>query len=273
MRFGLAQIRYRWGESRSWEEGTTENLDKAVEFIRRGGREGARVVCFSEYFLGNVKPMPIPCPITERLSRAARDANVYVICGVTRELIQKPKGARKPPKPRLCSFVISPEGKIISKHYKRVFHPFERGQFDPGPNRPVTIDGVKVGILAGYELLVPEVAHRLARAGAEVLVVEMVAASDMPYMLETMQSAVRTRCMELLLPVLAVGQYGEFYGGVMHQGGSLAYVPELGKVLGKWAPNGARLVTRMGEYENLLPVDINFELTREVRKKFSWTEG
>ncbi|MER3461401.1 MAG: hypothetical protein C4303_10150, partial [candidate division GAL15 bacterium] len=40
MRFGLAQIRYRWGESRSWEEGTTDNLDKAVEFIRRAGREG-----------------------------------------------------------------------------------------------------------------------------------------------------------------------------------------------------------------------------------------
>jgi hypothetical protein len=28
----------------------------------------------------------------------------------------------------------------------------------------------------------------------------------------------------------------------------------------------------MGEYENLLPVDINPEVAREVRKRFSWTE-
>jgi predicted amidohydrolase len=270
VRFGLAQIRYRWGESRSWEEGTTDNLEKAVEFIRRAGREGAAVVAFSEYFLGNVKPMPIPCPITERLSQAAREANVYVICGATRELVPKPKGSRKAPKPRICSFVIAPNGKIVSKHYKQVFYPTERGLYDPGPNRPTTIHGVKVGILGGYELLVPEIARRLAKAGAEILVVQMVASSDMPYMLETMQSAVRARTMELLMPVLAVGQYGEFYGGIMMQGGSIAYVPELGKFQGKWAPNGARLVTRMGEYENLLPVDIAPETAREVRKKFSW---
>lgn len=270
MRFGLAQMRYRWGESRSWHDGTTDNLDKAVEFIRRGGREGAAVVAFSEYFLGNVKPMPIPSPITDRLSQAAREANVYVICGATRELLPKPKGIRKSPKPRICSFVIAPNGRITSKHYRQMFYPTERGHYDPGTNRPALIAGVRVGILAGYELLIPEIARKLANAGAQILLVQMTASSDMPYMLETMQSAVRARTMELLMPVLAVGQYGEFYGGASQQGGSIAYVPELGKFQGKWAPNGARLVTRMGEYENLLPVDIQPDMAHEIRKKFSW---
>jgi len=270
MRFGLAQMRYRWGENRSWEQGATDNLEKAVEFIRRGGREGANVVAFSEYFLGNVKPMPIPCGITDRLCAAARDANLYVIAGATRVAMPKAKGSRRAPKPRICSFVIAPSGKMLSKHYKQVFYPTERGQFDPGPNRPAVIEGCKIGIVAGYELLVPEVSRKLVAAGAEILVVQMVATSEMPYMLETMQSAIRARTMELLVPVLAVGQYGEFYGGAMYQGGSIAYVPELGKFQGKWAPNGARLVTRMADYENLLSVEIDLEITKDIQKKFTW---
>lgn len=266
MKVALAQIRYRWSETpRDWREGLTDNIDKAVDFIRRAGREGGDVVAFSEYFLGNTRPMPLDAPPIQRLVDATREAGVYTVTGVTRLIV--PDGSRKG-KPKLASLVIAPAGKIASIHAKQVLYPFERSGFAPGTNKAARIGGRKVGIVAGHELIQPGLIEKLVRQGAELIVAQLVASREMPYMLETMQAAIRSYAASFLVPVAAVAQLGEYFGESIFVGGSIAAVPEIAKFQGKITIAGARIAGRLGEYENLLIVDLNLDTRAEIGKRF-----
>lgn len=268
MKVALAQIRYRWSETpRDWRDGQADNIDKAVDFIRRAGREGGDVVTFSEYFLGNARPMPLDSPVIRRLADTTRDAGVYTITGATR-LILPERGKRG--KPKLASLVIAPTGKIVSIHAKQVLYPFERTGFEPGQNKVARIGGRKVGIVAGHELLQPGLVEKLIKQGAELIVAQLVASREMPYMLETLQSAIRAYAASYLVPVAAVAQLGEYFGESIFVGGSIAAVPETVKFQGKITVAGARIAGRLGEYENLLIVDLNLDTRQEIGKRFQY---
>jgi predicted amidohydrolase len=108
-KLGMAQIRVEGGERE-------RNLRRAEESVAEAGRRGCAVVVLPECMdAGWTHPSaralaePIPGPTSERLSRAARRAGLYVAAGLTERAESALYNA---------AVLISPDGEILLKHRK-----------------------------------------------------------------------------------------------------------------------------------------------------------
>jgi deaminated glutathione amidase len=159
-----------------------ENVDDAVDLIRRAAHEGASYVQLPEYFnyrgptsrYSSVAES-IPGPTTNRLGELARELGITVHVGSLFERADEPDKAYN------TSVVLAPSGEIIAT-YRKV-HLFdvnvpggiehrESRHIAPGDQLVVAhVDGFTLGMSICFDLRFPELYRELSLAGATVLAV------------------------------------------------------------------------------------------------------
>ncbi len=197
------------------------NLRRATDAIRDAASRGARLVLLPELFLQGYAAdedfpslaEPVPGPSTAALGEAAGTVGVEVLIGMARRDVGYPHGVYN------SAVLLNGGGvqAVYDKVHLGTFGPFREGcWFVPGRETRVapTVLG-PAGLAICYDCSFPELSRRLAREGAESLLVisagPMAAQEKWGYLL-------RTRAYENAMWVLycnVVGQQGpySFFGG------------------------------------------------------------
>ena len=149
-------------------EKESQNIARAVEYLREASAQGAQFVCFPELYPGPANPRNVFD--TEVLYEKAREHKIYVI-----------RGRREPAPDRrhfIAAELIGPDGESRGSYRRTtpagpyVYRDISAWDFDyqAADDLPVfeTEFGV-VGILICSEVYVPELARALALKGAEIL--------------------------------------------------------------------------------------------------------
>jgi predicted amidohydrolase len=249
MRIAISQLRV---------EEDSQHLDGVLETIARAAGE-VDMICFPEYFLGKLPPEPMPNSALRAIQEVARLADIHVVGGVTRDL-------RHGDGSYLTSFVVNRAGRITASIDKICLYPAEQLWYRPGRGQlwAELEEGIRVGILAGFDLMRADLVRRAVQEDAQVLVTQF-AADSLAY-LETVRAVIRTRALEHLVPVVAVGQLGHFFGREFI-GGSTVVQPTLttGEV-----PGPVECILAMGDEEDMWVVDLDLDAFREMRRRFSF---
>ena len=155
------------------------NLARSQEGIARAATTGARLVLLPElhatpYFCQTAEAAlfdlaePIPGPTTETLAGAAREHNINIVASVFEH---RTAGIY-----HNTAVVIDTAGNIAGI-YRKMHIPddpgyYEKYYFTPGDLgfRPITVDGIKIGVLVCWDQWFPEAARLMALAGAEILI-------------------------------------------------------------------------------------------------------
>jgi len=249
-------VRIAVSQLRVEEDG--QHLDSVLEAIARAADE-VDLICFPEYFLGKLPPEPMPNSALLAIQEVARLANINVVGGVTRDL-------RHGDGSYLTSLVINRAGRIIASVDKTCLYPAEQLWYRPGRGQlwAELEEGIGVGILAGFDLMRADLVRAAVQAGAQVLIAQF--AADSSDYLETVRAVIRTRALEHLVPVVAVGQLGHFFGREFI-GGSTVVQPSLtaGNV-----PGPVECILAMSDEEDMWVVDLDLNAFREMRQRFSF---
>jgi predicted amidohydrolase len=241
-------------------EEASQPLDDVLETIAYAADE-VDLICFPQYFLGKLPPEPMPSPAVLAIQEVARLAHVNVVCGITRNL-------RHGDGSYLTSIVINRSGDITGYIDKTCLYPGEQLWYRAGQGQLwVEVEGgIGVGVLAGFDLLRADLVREAVQAGAQFLVVQF--AADTPEYLETIRAVISTRALEHLVPVVAVGQLGNFFGRE-YIGGSSVVQPTLtsGDV-----PGPVERVLAMQDEQDMWVVDLDLDAFHEMRRRFSYYE-
>lgn len=155
------------------------NLADFLDDVFHAVKNGANIICVSELFSNpyfcqhNDEKIlklaePIPGPVTETLSHAAKSNKIYLIASVY-ELAGNQRYN--------TALAFSPEGKIILK-YRKIHipddprnHYSEKFYFAPGDLGYPVVDTPygKIGVLVCFDQWFPEAARQLALKGAEII--------------------------------------------------------------------------------------------------------
>ena len=237
------------------------NLARASELVREASERGARLVLLPEVFAWR-GPRPeerehaerIPGPTTAVLAALARDLGIHLCAG---SLLEAASGEARPFN---TSCLFAPDGELIGR-YRKV-HLFDVDL--PGrvtvsesetraPGKDVVVVPTRVGTLGlsvCYDLRFPELYRRLARGGAEILLVP--SAFTFPTGAAHWEVLCRARAIENQCYVLAADQTGTSPNGVPDYGDSCIIDP-WGRVLAR-AGDGDRVVTATIDLEYLARV-------------------
>lgn len=147
-----------------------ENLDRAVEMIAQAGQRGCQIVILPECLdLGWAHPSAeqlaaeIPGPTCDVLRRAASEASLYVVAGLTERAGGRVYNA---------AVLTSPEGQLLLKHRKINLLDIEQSVYSTGDRLAVcetTFGMIGVNICADNFPDSLVLGHSLARMGAEIL--------------------------------------------------------------------------------------------------------
>ena len=155
------------------------NLQKALQRIRQAANGGAQVVCLQElfsslYFCQEENPdwfdiaEPIPGPITEELSKAARESNVVIVASVFE---RRAAGIY-----HNSAVVLDADGSLLGV-YRKMHIPddplyYEKFYFTPGDLgfRVFKTRYANIGPLVCWDQWYPEAARLTALHGADLLV-------------------------------------------------------------------------------------------------------
>jgi predicted amidohydrolase len=249
MRIAVSQLRV---------EEDSQHLDGVLETIASAADE-VDVICFPEYFLGKLPPEPMPNSALQAIQGVARLANINVVCGVTRDL-------RYGDGSYLTSFVINRAGRIVASIDKTCLYPAEQLWYRAGQGQLwVELDeGIRVGVLAGFDLLRADQVGATMQEDAQLLIAQF-AADSIEY-LETLRAVISTRALEHLVPVVAVGQLGNFFGRE-YIGGSTVVQPTLTVAD---IPGPVESILAMGDEEDMWVVDLDLGAFHEMRRRFSY---
>jgi predicted amidohydrolase len=239
-------------------EESSQHLDDVLESIAQAADE-VDIICFPEYFLGKLPPEPMPSSSILAIQEVARLADVNVVCGIIRDL-------RHGDGSYLTSLVINRAGRIIASIDKTSLYPAEQLWYRAGQGQLwVELDeGIRVGVLAGFDVLRADLVRAVVEEGAQLLFVQF--AADSVDFLETMRAVISTRALEHLIPVVAVGQLGTFFGRE-YVGGSTVVRPTLtaGDV-----PGPIERILAMEDEEDMWAVDLDLDAFRDMRRRFSY---
>jgi predicted amidohydrolase len=236
----------------------SQHLDDVLETIARAADE-VDVICFPEYFLGKRSPEPLPNSALLAIQEVTRLAGINVVCGITRDL-------RHGDGSYLTSIVINRAGRIIASIDKTCLYPAEQLWYRAGRGQLyVEIDeGIGMGVLAGFDLVRADLVRSTVQEGAQLLIVQF--AADSSDYLETVWGVISTRALEHLVPVVGVGQFGNFFGRE-YIGGSTVVQPTM--AAGDM-PGPVERVLAMGNEEDMWAVDLDLDAFREMRRRFSY---
>lgn len=160
------------------------NVEKALAFIAEAARRGADLVALPETFhcrgpndVKRANAEPIPGPLSEALSAAAKEHGIYLLGGSFNELHDDPSDERT----YNTSLLFDPNGERIALYRKiHLFDAVIDGKLkamESSRNRPgdqvVTADTAfgRVGLTVCYDVRFPELYRALALAGARMIFV------------------------------------------------------------------------------------------------------
>jgi len=265
MKVAMAQMRYNWSAPIS------KNLRRALGFIERAGRGGAEIVCFSEYFLGKDAILGHPSKgvktdaALRSITEMAKESDLTVICGATRDLRQ---GQRRP---FVTCPIINSKGEIAKKIDKIVLHPREPDWMQPGSGTEIVeVNGLNLGVLSGFDIFSSSIIQALRKKGMDLMFYQL--AANTRSLLETEQAAVMARCQELMTPVVAIGQLGEFLKR-QFLGGSMTCVPQIVRFGVSVSAGGAKIVKKLGSDEGFDIIELDMQDLIQQRKRISFYES
>jgi predicted amidohydrolase len=158
-----------------------KNTAKALSLLEAAAADGAKIICFPDYFLTDVPDVsmakkglkeiaePIPGPTTDTFGKAAKKLGVYVVAGSILEMGEDKKIYSTSP-------FLGPDGKLIGKVRKS--HPenapakYEIGcGVTPAPGEfPIfNTELGKIGIMIDMDGVAVEVPRILGLKGADVV--------------------------------------------------------------------------------------------------------
>ncbi|HET7264349.1 MAG TPA: carbon-nitrogen hydrolase family protein [bacterium] len=157
----------------------SDNLEAAVQALREAGRRGADVALLPEVYMAFVHPKgpakpaeiaePVDGPFVSSLAAEARAQHLYVGCGLWEAA----------PGERVRAFnttvLIGPDGRVVLAYRKTHLYDafaFRESDLIVAGDEPPDVIRTPLGtfgLLVCYELRFPELARRLALAGADVL--------------------------------------------------------------------------------------------------------
>ncbi len=225
------------------------NVTRATGLVREAAARGARLVVLPEVFSwrgGRAEEAAhaetVPGPTTAAMAELARECSIYLCIG---SLLERAGDGR----PYNTSCLFDPAGQLVGRYRK--IHLFDVDL--PGrvavcesdtraPGDEVVAVSTPLGTLGMsicYDLRFPELYRRLARAGAEVLLVP--SAFTFPTGAAHWEVLCRARAVENQCYLIAADQTGTSPNGHADWGDSLIVDP-WGRVLGR-APDGEGVVT------------------------------
>jgi omega-amidase len=179
-----------------------------------------------------------------RLAALAGEAGVWLIASVaaTEPAALGGRGEGKEATRAVnAAVVVDPSGGIVAVYRKQKLFAFagEHEHYSPGEAPVVVaIDGVRIAPLVCYDLRFPELFRAVARdVDAFVLVANWPAARRLHW-----DTLTRARAIENQAYVVAVNRVGSG-GGIVYDGGSVAWDPWGDPVPEAQGPSGIRLVT------------------------------
>lgn len=155
------------------------NLVRSLKGIEQAAAAGARLVLLPElhatpYFCQTAEAAafdlaePLLGPTTDALSQAARQHDIHIVASIFER--------RNAGLYHNTAVVIDASGGIAGL-YRKMHIPddpgyYEKYYFTPGDLgfRPISVDGIKLGVLVCWDQWFPEAARLMALAGAEVLI-------------------------------------------------------------------------------------------------------
>lgn len=241
-----------------------ENLEKAVALIRDAATRGAKLAVLPEVFSWRGPreqeadaAETIPGPTSERLSALARELGIHLEGG---SILERIAGERR------CyntALLFGPDGRILARYRK--IHLFDveiPGQVSARESETRKAGGEVVvartalgtiGLSVCYDLRFPELYRRLARDGAEVVLIP--SAFTFPTGAAHWETLVRARAIENQAYVVAPDQYGMSPNGYRNFGGSMIVDP--------WGT----VLARASESEGVVIAAIDLEVLAKVRKE------
>ena len=210
------------------------NLDKAERLVRDAAARGAALIVLPEVFSwrgpreqeANTTEK-IPGPTADRLSRLARELGVHLQAGSILERIDAERRSYN------TALLFGPDGEILARYRK--IHLFDveiPGQVSareseirkPGDEAVVAKTALgTIGLSVCYDLRFPELYRRLAREGAEIVLIP--SAFTFPTGAAHWETLVRARAIENQVYVIAPDQYGMSPNGYRNYGGSMIVDP------------------------------------------------
>jgi predicted amidohydrolase len=152
-------------------ESVPQNARAIRQFLRKAKKAQAEIVHFSECALSGYAGADFDsfddCDWsllrreTERIMTLAGELGLWVVLGSTHPLTP-------PNKPHNCLYLISPEGKIVTRYDKRFGTSGDLDYYTPG-NRFTTfeLNGVKCSLLICFDLRFPELYRELYKLGVQ----------------------------------------------------------------------------------------------------------
>lgn len=162
-RLGMAQMLVEGGQIEA-------NLSRAEQMIARAAAEGCAVVVLPECLdAGWTSPsarelaQPIPGPTSDRLARAASDAGLYVVAGLTERSDERIYNA---------AVLIAPDGQVLLRHRKVNVLNIAQDLYAIGDSLSVAetpLGNIAVPICADNFPSSLVIGHCLARMGAQMI--------------------------------------------------------------------------------------------------------
>jgi predicted amidohydrolase len=239
------------------------NLARAAALVRTAAARGARLVVLPEVFCWrgrraeeSAHAESIPGPTTETMANVARECAIYLCMGSMLERSSQGRSYN-------TSCLLDPSGRIIGRYRK--IHLFdvqlpgrvavcESESRAPGDEvLAVPTELGTIGLSICYDLRFPELYRRLARAGAEVLLVP--SAFTLPTGAAHWELLCRARAVENQCYLIAPDQTGTSPHGHADYGDSLIADP--------WG----RVLARAGDGEGVVTAEIDRAYLAQVRRE------
>ncbi|KAB2334908.1 carbon-nitrogen hydrolase family protein [Cytobacillus depressus] len=251
MRVAIAQL--------STSADKAANLEKAIQYIAKAKSKGADFVIIPEFYMALATPKsgvlpvevaePLDGPFVSGLAQAARENEIYVVCGMYEPKADDQKRAYN------TTVFINRSGELIHSYRKtHLYDAFSYKESDtiiPGDNqyKVVETEFGKIGLMVCYELRFPEIARQFALQGADVLFVPAGWVAG-PMKEEHWQTLIRARAIENTMFVCGADLVGDIFSG------RSLIVDPMGMTLAS-----------AGEEETLFFADIDLDRIRRVREK------
>lgn len=215
---------------------TETNYEKTADWVERGARAGANLVCFPELNLTGYHIRPPLAEVAEpgdssylgRLEKLARTHQVTILAGMA----ERAPGGRA----YAAHGVIGPHG-IAGKYRKTHLGPPEKEVFVPGDEPPPLFqtDRLNFGIQLCYDAHFPELSTHMALAGADAVFIPHASPGASPSAkLASWMRHLPARAFDNSVFVIALNQTGGNGCGLSFPGAALVLSPA-GTVLASYA--------------------------------------
>ncbi|EKN65177.1 hypothetical protein BABA_21071 [Neobacillus bataviensis LMG 21833] len=235
------------------------NLEKATQYISKAKGLGADFVIIPEFFMALATPKsgvlpvdvaePLDGPFVTGLMEAARQNEIYVVCGLYESKPDDQERAYN------TTVLINRSGQLVHSYRKThlydAFNYHESDTIIPGENqyKIVETEFGKIGLMVCYELRFPEIARQFALQEADILLVPAGWVAG-PMKEDHWQTLIRARAIENTMFVCGANLVGDIFTG------RSVIVDPMGVIQASG-----------GEEETLILSDIDLNRIQRVREK------